>query len=101
MMGDNASIPSNAIETQKAAQMHGLITFEVQIRLLDLAFFVFDVLAHNRVILLHDHLFGHGPCVFLRHVKMPSPRGGVQADFDGGRLRHGASLRVRGANACG
>ena len=50
------------------------------------------MLAYNWIILSHDHLFSHGAGVFLSYVKMASPRSGVQAYFDGGRLRHVSSL---------
>lgn len=66
----------------------GFINLQSGDHLLDLAFLVFDVLAHDGVVLFNDHLFGHCTCVFLRDVEMPGPRGGVQADLDGGRLRH-------------
>lgn len=69
--------------------------FQILIRgdqLLDLAFFVFHVLAYNWVILTHDHFLSHGTGVFLRYVEVASSRSGVQADFDGGRLRHVSSL---------
>ena len=82
---------NQATKTKKATQRRGFIQIVSQISLLDLTFFVVDVLTHNGVVLLHNHLFGHGPRVFLCHVKVPGPRGGVQADLDGGWLRHNIS----------
>ena len=64
-------------------------------RLLDLAFFILDMLAHHRVVLTYDHLFGHGACVFLGHVEMARARGRVQTDLDCRRLRHGYLLRPK------
>ena len=57
-------------------------------QLLDFAFLVLNVLAHNWVVLVDCHLLSHRTCVFLRDVKMASTRSGVQADFDCGWLRH-------------
>lgn len=74
--------------------------FERGDQLLDLAFFVFNMLTNNWIVLTHNHLFSHRAGVFLGYVKMASPRSGVQADFDGGRLRHVSSLSwVRPRNA--
>lgn len=56
--------------------------------LLDLAFFVFDVLARNWVVFAHYHLLGHGAGVLLGHIKVARASGRVQADFDRGWLRH-------------
>ena len=61
-------------------------------QLLDFAFLVFNVLAHNWVILVDCHFLSHRTCVFLSDVKVASPRGGVQADFDCGWLRHISNL---------
>jgi len=60
-------------------------------RLFDFTLFIFDMLAHNRIILPDHHFFGHGARVFLGHVKVASVRGRVQADFNCGRLRHFSS----------
>lgn len=57
-------------------------------RLLDLTFFVIHVLAHDRVVLFHNHFFGHCTSVFLGHVKVAGIRSGIQADLDSGWLRH-------------
>jgi hypothetical protein len=60
--------------------------------LLDLAFFIFNVLARNGIIFTHNHFLGHGPRVFLCHIEMACPRRRVQTDFDRCWLRHGVSL---------
>ena len=62
--------------------------FQSEDRLLDLAFFVLDMLAHNRVVLTNGHFLGHGTRVFLGHVEVARARGRVQTDLDGRRLRH-------------
>ena len=59
--------------------------------LLDLAFLVFDVLARNGVVLLDDHLLGHGACVLFGYVEMACARGRVQTDLDRGWLRYVSS----------
>ena len=46
--------------TKKAANIRSLLNKPNKGFLLDLAFFVFDVLARNRVIFPNRHLFGHG-----------------------------------------
>jgi len=56
--------------------------------LLDLAFFVFDMLARYRVVFANDHLLGHGTRVFLGHVEMACSRRGVQTNLDRGWLGH-------------
>ena len=81
--------------------MHGLLLDQRKIKLLDFTFFIVDVLANNWIILFDNHLFGHRTCVLFCYIKVPGPRGGVQADFDGGRLRHGSSLRNAAQTACG
>ncbi len=65
--------------------------------LLDLAFFVLDVLAYNWVVLTADHFLGHGTSVLLSNVEVASARCRVQADFDRGWLRHGYSPDRAGA----
>jgi len=57
-------------------------------RLLDFAFFIFDVFAYNRVVLHFDHFLGHCTGVFLGHVEVAGVRSGIQADLDCGWLRH-------------
>lgn len=59
--------------------------------LLDLAFFVFDMLTHNRIIFPGGHLFCHGAGILLGHIEMTGPGTGIEPDFDGRRLRHGLS----------
>ena len=77
----------NRTHKKAAGNAHGLF-IKRSSELLDFAFFVFDVLANNWVVLTHNHFFGHGTCVFLGHVEVASARGRVQADFDRGWLRH-------------
>ena len=79
--------------------MRGQITVRSGDQLLDLAFLVLDVLTHNRVVFLDDHLFGHRPRVLFRDIEVPGPRGGVQADLDGGRLRHISYPLIAGRRA--
>ena len=43
-----------------------------QNQLLDLRFFVHDVLARNRIVLPHLKLIGHGALVLVRSVKVAS-----------------------------
>src|SRR4051794_41922181 len=62
-------------------------------RLLDLAFAEFHVLAHDGVVLLHDQLVGLGAGVLLGDVEEAGVRRRIQADLDGGGVRHGGSLR--------
>ena len=65
------------------------------------------MLANNRVIFPDDHFLGHGACVLLGHVEVAGARRGIQADLDGGRLRHvkllqsGAQGRWPGARVSG
>ena len=68
--------------------------------LLDLAFFVFNVLADNRVVFTDNHFFGHGAGIFLGHIEMARARGRVQADLDCGRLRHWCSPASGSIGAC-
>src|SRR5687768_8450354 len=56
--------------------------------LLDLAFLELDVLAHDRVVFLDDHLLGHRTGVLLGDVEEAGVGGRVQADLDGSRLGH-------------
>ena len=56
--------------------------------LLDLAFFIFNVLALDRVIFANSHLFGHGAGILLGHIEVPGARRRVQTDLDRRRLRH-------------
>src|SRR5262249_17039200 len=60
--------------------------------LLDLAFAEFDVLARDRIVLLQHELVGLGAGVLLGDVEEAGVRRRVQADLDGGGLRHGAVL---------
>ena len=73
--------------TKKAAPTGTALNTQSQAILLDLAFLVFDMLAHNRVILTYRHLFGHGAGVFLGHIEMARACGRVQTALDGRRLR--------------
>ena len=71
--------------------------------LLDLAFFVLNVLTRNWVILTCDHLFSHCTCVLFGHIEVACARGRVQTDFDRGWLRHvsSPSARVPRLQSCG
>jgi hypothetical protein len=60
----------------------------LRLRLLDFCFFELDVLAHDGVILFHDHLFGHGARVLLGYVEIASVRGALKLDFDRCWLSH-------------
>jgi hypothetical protein len=60
----------------------------VRLILLDLAFFVLNVLAYNWVVFVHDHFLGHCAGVLFGHVEVASARCRVQADLDCGWLRH-------------
>src|SRR3954466_11526760 len=59
--------------------------------LLDLAFLELDVLARNRVVLLLDHLVGHGARVLLGGVVEAGVRGGNELVLDGDRFGHGGT----------
>src|ERR1700722_16346496 len=65
--------------------------------LLNLGFAEFDVLAHDRVVLLDHHLLGHGAGVLLGHVEVAGVRRGVEANLDGSWLGHGALTGWAGA----
>lgn len=79
--------------------MRGQIILRSGDQLLDLAFLVLDVLAHNGIVLFDDHFFGHRTCILFRDVEVPGPRSGVQADFDCGRLRHISYPLIAGRRA--
>jgi hypothetical protein len=49
--------------------LHDLLKIEGGFRLLNFAFFVFNMLARNRVIFPSNHFLSHGACVFLGHIK--------------------------------
>lgn len=63
--------------------------------LLDLAFFVFNMLALDGVIFLDDHFIGHGARVFLGHIKVPRACRRVQTDLDRRRFGHRNSPRAQ------
>jgi hypothetical protein len=56
--------------------------------LLDFAFLELDVLLHDRVVLIYDHILGHRPGVLLGDVEEAGVGGRVQADLDGSRFGH-------------
>ena len=58
-------------------------------RLLDLRFFVDDVLARYRIVFLHLKLIRHGALVLVRRVKVASAGRGVHSDL----FTHGSILR--------
>src|SRR5450755_4177309 len=61
-------------------------------RLLDLGLAEFDVLARNRVVLLHHQLVGLGARVLLGDVIKAGVGGGHELDLDGGGFGHGNTL---------
>ena len=63
--------------------------------LLDLGLAEFDVLARNRVILLHHQLVGLGARIFLGYVIKAGVGGGHELDLDGGGFGHGYTPRRR------
>jgi hypothetical protein len=71
--------------------VHGFLQIEGGFRLLNFAFFVFNMFARNRIIFPGDHFFGHCACVLFGHIKVASARAGIQADLNRGWLRHGTS----------
>jgi hypothetical protein len=89
----NAPRPNTKKPRSRARLFQNLVREQI---LLDLAFFVFDVLTHNRIVLTNNHFLGHCTCVFLCDVKVACPRGRVQTDFNRGRLRHGMSPASNG-----
>ena len=64
-----------------------------RVGLLDLGFAEDDVLAHDRVVLLHLELAGGVPDVLLRDVEVARFRAADQLDLDGVRLGHGDVFR--------
>ena len=60
-------------------------------RLLDLRFLEFDVLARDRVVLAHAHLFRLVPRVFLGDIVKTRPGCRYEFDLLGHGLRHGLS----------
>jgi hypothetical protein len=71
--------------------VHGFLQIEWGFRLLNFAFFVFNMFARNRIIFPGDHFFGHCACVLFGHIEVASARAGIQADLNCGWLRHGMS----------
>jgi hypothetical protein len=60
---------------KKAPDFHpALLKFDRKPSLLDFAFLIFDVLARNGVVFVHDQLFSLCAGVFLGHVKVASVR---------------------------
>src|SRR5258706_1072754 len=57
--------------------------------LLDLAFLEFDMLAQHRIVFLDREFLGHGAGVLLGDIEKAAATFAVEADFRGGRLRHG------------
>ena len=84
------SCPETALNEKDRARGAALVT-KKQDRLLDLAFLVFDMLADNRVVFTHHHLFSHRTGVFLGHIEMASISGRIQTNFHRCRFRHWSS----------
>src|SRR5436305_297955 len=57
-------------------------------QLLDLGFLEFDMLAHDRVVLVEAQLLGLGARVLLGDVKEAGISRADELDLDGGRLGH-------------
>ncbi len=68
--------------------MRGFPKLKREAILLDLTFFVINVLACNGIVFFHNHFFGHGPRVLFGHVEMACTRGRVKTDLDRGWLSH-------------
>jgi hypothetical protein len=62
--------------------------------LFDLVFFELDVLAHDRIIFLEDHLFGGVPRILFGHVKEACASGGQQFDLLNDGFSHGLTCWV-------
>jgi hypothetical protein len=56
--------------------------------LLDLAFFVFNMLTLYGVILVDRHFLGHGPGILFGHIEVPGASRRVQTDLDRRRFGH-------------
>ena len=68
-------------------------------KLLDFAFFEVDVLASNRVVLLHHHFFGECARIFLGYVEKAGAGGGQQFDLEGGWFGHFETLDLKADDA--
>jgi hypothetical protein len=55
---------------------------------LDLGFLEINMLSHDRVVLLHAHLFRHRAAVLLRDIKEAGVGGRQELDLDGGSFGH-------------
>ena len=73
---------------KKPPTRDGFCIQEAQIRLLDLAFFIFNVLARDGIIFPNDHFLGHCARILFGHIEVACVCGRVQTNFDCGRLRH-------------
>jgi hypothetical protein len=59
--------------------------------LLNFAFDKLNMLAYDRVVLVHAQFFRLGAGILFGDIKEASASGGVQADFDGGWFSHDKS----------
>jgi hypothetical protein len=81
-------IDKSAVQLKKGRAIARPHKISVVARLLNFAFFIFNMLAYNRIILPDNHFLCHGTCIFLGHVKVARVRTRIQADLDCGWLRH-------------
>jgi hypothetical protein len=72
---------------QKPRLEPGFCADPVEKCLLDLTFFVHDVLAYDGIVLFHFKFVRRGALVFVRGIKMSGTSGGIHSDF----LSHGNS----------
>src|ERR1700727_3373343 len=64
--------------------------------LLDLGFLELDVLARDGIVLLLDHLVGHGARILLGDVIEAGVRRGNELDLDGDRFGHVQTSNIWG-----
>ena len=82
-----------ALGSAAGSRLNGRTPGRRRAGLLDLGFAEDDVLAHDRVVLLHLELAGGVPDVLLRDVEVARFRAADQLDLDGVRLGHGDVFR--------
>jgi hypothetical protein len=75
-------------QKEKPPQQDGLPNLGLEQDLLDLAFFVFNVLACHGVVFLNNHFLGHGARVLFGHIEMARISSRIQPYLDRCRFRH-------------
>ena len=70
------------LRRNKKAANGGFLHFQTALGLFDLGFLEINMLAHDRVILLHIHLLGHRTAVLLGDIEEAGIGGRQKFDFD-------------------